>query len=471
LASPFEGVAIKADGVTLYKAVSFRCYPIFLPNIRILRDDLFEACETEMLASDVPEYVPQWPFLPTLIRLALAVGCGVFVGLEREHHGKAGARTFGLSALLGCLGGLSGDQFAILALAFLGIFVCFLNWRQFRLNQTLGLTTSAALLIVGFAGVLCGEGHTFTPVAVTVITAALLAAKQPISGFAIGLTGQELRSAVLLAILSFIIYPVLPANAVDPWGLIQPQPTWATVILIAALGFVNYVLWKIYGPRGVDIGSFLGGLVNSTAAVAELAQRVKENGEKLIPTAYRGVILATAAMLFRNSLILAFLAWQALISAGIPMLSMLLVSVFFCWRSSKKENIAEGRPELHLEQPFSLRAALKFGVIFLILHVAGTLAQKYLGTLGFYAVSVAGGMLSSASAVAAAGTAAANNAVPVSVAANAAILASVTSTLIDIPLVAKVANQRSLTFPLAWALAVIASAGFAGIVLHDLLKL
>jgi uncharacterized membrane protein (DUF4010 family) len=29
--------------------------------------------------------------------------------------------------------------------------------------------------------------------------------------------------------------------------LIEPQTTWATVILIAALGFVNYVLWKIYG--------------------------------------------------------------------------------------------------------------------------------------------------------------------------------------------------------------------------------
>jgi uncharacterized membrane protein (DUF4010 family) len=95
----------------------------------------------------------------------------------------------------------------------------------------------------------------------------------------------------LLAILSFIIYPVLPAQAVDPWGLIEPQATWVTVILIAALGFINYVLWKIYGPRGVDIGSFLGGLVNSTAAVAQLAQRVKEIGENLLTTAYRESLL------------------------------------------------------------------------------------------------------------------------------------------------------------------------------------
>jgi len=141
--------------------------------------------------------------------------------------------------------------------------VCFLNWRQLKLHQTLALTTSAAFLIVGFAGVLCGQGHTFTPVAVAAMTAALLAWKEPISGFAVGLSDLELRSAILLAILSFIIYPVLPTHAIDPWGLIEPQTTWATVILIAALGFVNYVLWKIYGPRGVDIGSFLGGLVIS----------------------------------------------------------------------------------------------------------------------------------------------------------------------------------------------------------------
>lgn len=56
-------------------------------------------------------------------------------------------------------------------------------------------------------GVFSGQGHTFTPVAVTIITAALLAWKQPLSGFAVGLSDLELRSAILLAILSFIIYP------------------------------------------------------------------------------------------------------------------------------------------------------------------------------------------------------------------------------------------------------------------------
>jgi hypothetical protein len=39
-----------------------------------------------------------------------------------------------------------------------------MNWRQLQLHhQTLALTTSVTLLLVRFAGVFCGQGHTFTP--------------------------------------------------------------------------------------------------------------------------------------------------------------------------------------------------------------------------------------------------------------------------------------------------------------------
>jgi Domain of unknown function (DUF4010) len=72
-----------------------------------------------------------------------------------------------------------------------------------------------------------------------------------------------------------------------------------------------------------DITSFLGGLVNSTAAVAELSSRVREVGEGFVKLAYRGVVLATGAMLLRNSLILAILAAQAFTYSLIPMLIML----------------------------------------------------------------------------------------------------------------------------------------------------
>jgi uncharacterized membrane protein (DUF4010 family) len=330
------------------------------------------------------------------------------------------------------------------------------------------LTTSAALIIVGFCGVLCGKGHTFTPVATAVITAALLAWKQPITGFATGLSDIELRSAVLLAILSFIVYPVLPAHPVDPYGLVQLQETWAIVLLIAALGFVNYVLWKIYGPRSIDFTSFLGGLVNSTAAVAELSSRVREAGEGFVKLAYRGVVLATGAMLLRNSLLLAILAVQAFTYSLVPMLLMLATTAILLRFGAGIAigTTSEPPPDLKLELPFSLKAALKFGVVFLALNVAGVLAQRSLGIFGFYAVSIAGGLLSSASAVAVAGTAAAHHQVPFRVAANGAVLASLTSVLINIPLVARAGGQLRLTKTLTRALLIVIALGVFGLVVH-----
>jgi len=125
---------------------------------------------------DVFTSTPSFVYLPTLLRLALAVGLGLFVGLERERRGKeAGLRTFAFAALLGGLGGLLGEPYALLGLGLLGILVVFLNWATLRAGEGLELTTSAALLVTGFTGMLAGQGHTFTPVSAAVATAALLA--------------------------------------------------------------------------------------------------------------------------------------------------------------------------------------------------------------------------------------------------------------------------------------------------------
>jgi uncharacterized membrane protein (DUF4010 family) len=134
----------------------------------------------------------EWPYALTLERLALALAIGLFVGLERERRRKAsGVRTFGFVTLLGCLGGLLGDAYALLSISLLGLLIVFLNLQTLRADRGTELTTSAALLVMGFVGVLCGQGHTFTPVAVGVATAALLAWKEPLKGFSIHLSDTE----------------------------------------------------------------------------------------------------------------------------------------------------------------------------------------------------------------------------------------------------------------------------------------
>ena len=109
--------------------------------------------------------LPSWPYLPTLARIGLAIAIGLFIGIERERRQKeAGLRTFAFTAMLGAVGGMLGESFALLALALVGVLVIFLNVETIRTGEGAEITTSAALFVTGFAGLLAGLGHTLTRV-------------------------------------------------------------------------------------------------------------------------------------------------------------------------------------------------------------------------------------------------------------------------------------------------------------------
>ena len=406
-----------------------------------------------------------WVPLDVLARLLLALGVGLLVGLEREWRGKeAGLRTFGLVSLLGALGGLLGTPFALCILSGVGLLIVFLNLQGMRTGQNTELTTSAALLVICIAGLLSGLGHRVTPVAVSVVTAGLLSWKERMSEFGHKLTAEELRSAILLGILAFAIYPVLPDHAVDHWGLIDPRAAWLTVLLIAGIGFINYILWKLFGTRGIEFAGFLGGLVNSTVTVTELSTRVAQFGGGLSAIAYRGIMLSVAAMALRNAVVLGILRPQALLVSGGALVLMLLSSTAFALYSRQPPALAAEEKPFDLKSPFSLGAALKFGVIFLLLQVAGTVGQLLFGRFGFYAVSVLGGVVSSASAVAAAAMLAASGKLTPQVAGVGATLASLASAAVNIALVARFSQSPSLTRRLAISTACVIAIGLVGAV-------
>ena len=406
----------------------------------------------------------KWPYLVSLTRLSLALALGLLIGLERERRGKeAGLRTFSLIALLGAMGGTLGDNYAYLILFLTGILTVFLNIQRLRTNDSSELTTSAAMLITCVAGILCGKGHTATPASIIVIVTALLAWKDRLSGFSLGLTENEMRSALLLAILAIVIYPALPIGAIGPWNLIEPRAAWVTVILIAGIGFVNYVLWKMYGTRGIVMAGFLGGLVNSSVTVSELASRAKDNQRDTVSAAYRGILLATAAMIIRNGALLLILAPSVALTATIPFALMLLINAgwFFFDANARQKTTGDSSQPVDLPLPFALGAALKYGLLFLILHIAGVIAQQGLGETGFYAVSLIGGVVSSASAVAAAASLVTGGSIPAHIASTGAVIASLASVLINLPLVLR-AHNRSLTLRLTIAMMSISVVGIMG---------
>ena len=372
--------------------------------------------------------VTRFPPDAIAIRIAISLSAGMLVGFERESASKdAGIRTFGLTALLGTLSVLISPAYGLAAMVGVIVLVALLNARSLLTTQSLEITTSAALLVTCALGVLVGLGHSFTPVAAAILMTLLLAWKVELHRFAGGVTIGELRSAVLLGLIGLVIYPILPDRFVDRWQLVNLRQAWITVVVIAGIAFVNYVLLRLYGNRGLYWTAILGGLVNNRAAIAELMNVV--SGSRIVSV----VLLATLAMFVRNIAILALFAPAALLTAIGPLFAMAVVSLLL--RTREKDE--EPGPELALTSPISLRRVLSYGILFLAIQVLGTLAERLFGNYGFMAASGISGIASSASATAAAANLTAGGKISPALAGTAAVIASKASALTNLPMVFK----------------------------------
>jgi uncharacterized membrane protein (DUF4010 family) len=412
--------------------------------------------------------VPHFPTDQIALKLATSLGLGLLVGFEREWANKdVGVRTFALISLFGMSTTLVGLPLAIGGLVAVVVLTAAMNARSIAADRSLEITTSAALLVTYVLGVLVGLGHLFTPVASAILMTMLLAWKTELQRIAGGVRPEEIRSAVLLGLLGFVIYPILPNRFVDPWQLINPREAWVTVIVVAALGFFNYILLRLYGTRGLFWSASLGGLVNSTAAIAELAASLSASG--LVGMIVFVNLLTVMAMFVRNLALIAIFQHRALSTAVFPLAVMAAFGGMLAWKSRRTSESPDGR--VKLSSPVSLGRVLQFGALFLVIEVVAVLASRKFGRAGFLVVSAIGGLFSSASSTVAAANLASRGSVSAELAGTAAILASLASAVVNIPVIAKQARSSIITARVASITALQMVAGLGAIIVqHFLMK-
>jgi uncharacterized membrane protein (DUF4010 family) len=384
-----------------------------------------------------------FPPLDVAAKIGVSLGIGLLAGLEREWaHKDLGVRTFGISALLGMVSSLASPAFALISMVGVLVVIAYVNWRTMLAERSLEATTSIALLVTFVLGVLVGQGHLFTPIASAVVLTALLAWKAELRKFAGGLKPEEIRSAVLLGLLAFVIYPILPDRFVDPWRLVNPREAWVIVVVIASIGFVNYVLLKIYGARGLYYSGFLGGLVNSTAAAAELAGPLGQ-GNISLDAATAALLLTIVAMFARNLLILALFAPSAVLSAAVPLLAMTICAFVVVRRA--RTRAGDTTAEMHLKSPVSIGHVLNFALLFLLIQIVSTLGERHFGRLGFLGISLLGGLVSSASTSAAAAKMVVHSQIDPNIAGTGVVLTSFASAVINLPIIYRRARNPHLS--------------------------
>ncbi|AQL44072.1 MgtC/SapB transporter [Halorientalis sp. IM1011] len=403
------------------------------------------------------------PLDAEVTRLVLAAALGMFLGLEREWSQKtAGIRTFALIGLLGAVFTVVGVELLVVAGAVLVIVQGVVLAVQGLLSEEegLSLTTSVSMLVAYGMGALVARGYVLEGVTVAVVSSLVLVLKRELHSFAWGLSHEELQSVTEFAILAFVVYPLLPAGSrsltVSSLTVsLEPRVVWLMVVTVAGIGIVNYAVVQTYGGRGIAVTGFFGGLASSTAVVGTMLDHVRQH-DRATSYAVAAVLLADAAMALRNLVIALVFTLQSgvLLGAVVPLGAVVLGSVAVAaYTADWRESV-----DIDLQSPFSLRQALGFGAIFLLIVLAGSVARQLFGTAGFYVTAAISGLVSSAGATTSAVVLYRGGSLTGPEAVFAILLATAASILVKAGLTVASPNRGFAYRVTAWSLALMAGA-------------
>ena len=341
-------------------------------------------------------------------RLAVALAVGLLIGLERgwqarddrEGERSAGVRTYALASLLGAVWGAISNQTGIggavsLGLAFL-IFsaaMTLFRYRETSHDQTFGVTSVVAAMLAFALGALCVVGDKQVAVAAGVAATALLALKTLLHGWLRRLTWPELRSGLVLLVMTCIMLPWVPRQAIDPWALINPFEIWLLTIIVAVVSFAGYVAIKAIGEKGgVVAAGIAGGVASSMAATATMARLAVEHREQR-RLFIAGALLASVTMAPRVlalvALVKATLLPRLAIPLGVGAMVLAMISATFLWRHAQE---TQNENAMVLRNPLDLVAVLRFGLLFAVVAALAKLATGGADSIGAYALSAVAGL-------------------------------------------------------------------------------
>ncbi len=337
--------------------------------------------------------------LEFLLKGLIAAALGGVVGMEREYASRqrdstifAGARTFPLIGLLGCLAGFLNARYPGMVMLAAAAFLTFYALRFYKLRPGAekGMTTELASLVVFFNGVIIWEGYFFLATAFTILTTLLLSLKPEIRGLLRHVDRREIFTFLQFLILVGVMLPILPDRFVDPYQAINPRKLGYVVVLISGLSYMGYILGRWRGARqSILITAVVGGLISSTALTWEFAFKSRRHPH-LRPLYAWGMVVASAIMFFRIAVLLLFLSRElfsvlALWLGGIGLIG----GGYALWRLWKESRKGEpGGARMAVRNPLNLLAALQFVLLIAAILVGGKVLLAMHGTAGLQALTV-----------------------------------------------------------------------------------
>lgn len=340
-------------------------------------------------------------------RFGIALAVGFLIGLEREYSHdikdvkerlSAGVRTFSLLGLLGCTAAFLADLYdsaAVYAAIFTSAAILIIvSYYITSTKRHTGMTTEVAAIVSILLGSLSYYGNILVVVAAAVAVAVVLSLKLETRSLIAHMRREDLLATLKFFVITAIILPLLPNQnyGPPPVDVINPYSIWLMVILISGISFFGYILIKILGPTaGIGLTGLLGGLISSMAVTLGFTQRSRET-EEFSKSYALGIMISWTTMYLRIAVILAAINLGLLTALLLPLSILVLAGGAYCgflYLTSSRN--AGGH--LGFDNPFSLRPALQFGLIFAIILAVAKASQFYLGDAGVYLSSIAAGLV------------------------------------------------------------------------------
>jgi len=334
-----------------------------------------------------------------LYRLALALGIGLLIGLERGWRTRdaepgsraAGIRTFAISGLLGGViaalstfaGGaesLGGGIVLGAGFASFAVVIAMFGREENRASGTSSATTVVAAMLTFALGAYAYLGDVRIAGATAVAAAGLLAIREEIHGWVARITWPELRSLFVLLAMTFIALPIVPDTPIGPYGGVNPREVWVIAVVLAGVSFLGYVFVKYFDVRlGLLLAAFAGGIISSTAVTIFNARRAAAgDGPPRLLTA--GVAVASAVMFLRVFAIIAVLKPEllmlvapALVCAAVFAGGFGVVAAYGFQSDSYPKNSAQFR------NPFDFFSVVGFALLLAAVIVFGRAVSENLG--------------------------------------------------------------------------------------------
>jgi uncharacterized membrane protein (DUF4010 family) len=415
---------------------------------------------------------------------AVALLIGALVGIEREKRkaeegdvGTGGLRTFILFALVDAIAGWLSRTLAMpwilvggLAAVALAVVAGYAVETRMR-PGSLGLTTELAAIAVYLLGAMTTLGYRELAVGLAIVTAAVLAYKQPLHGLVSKIGWSDVFAGLRLMIATFIVLPLLPDRAVDPWGALNPYTLWLLVLLISGLSLVGYVATRLLGAhKGTALTGLTGGLVSSTAVTLSFSRQSRDGASVVTAAALAGGILLAWCVMFGRVIVEVLVVNRQLVAPLLaPMLAMGVVAAglggWYLRRglAAAARHAAPSAEEVPLNNPFSLTAAAKVAVFFAAVLLVVKIVETEFPGGGVYVVAALAGLTDvDAITLSMAEYAKGGEA---TIAVNAIVIAVLTNTLVKCGLVLALAGP-SLRRPVALATVAILAAGLGALALR-----